>query len=152
MDKTLRVSDFQFPLWDTCLCLYSFNENSMSFNSLYGIPSILPQITQPPPEGLSIPFMGYQHVFNILSKQFNNFQFPLWDTQSLVNTKSYLLYYFQFPLWDTYLCQKCKDNEIIFQFPLWDTWKVNFDNYTIQYSLSIPFMGYLFCTLNKLIY
>ena len=71
---------------------------------------------------LSIPFMGY-----IISKFCNKityhiFQFPLWDTLTILKFLQNEKNLFQFPLWDTrsIFCSKC-NTDLAFQFPLWDT-------------------------------
>ena len=158
---------FQFPLWDTLLCIILLYLEKSTFNSLYGIPitinSIFIIISS---ASLSIPFMGYMQTFTIFHAQLNtNFQFPLWDTLLNIHGISFIFSkYFQFPLWDTMvqmmkkifpntpfnslygiLCKHCKINEqlgLLFQFPLWDTLYASTTSSATP-SLSIPFMGYM---------
>ena len=103
------IDDFQFPLWDTC-SIKSFSIfNNFAFNSLYGIPVLFSILMIGNKVLLSIPFMGYIGILGfvafilliLLSIPFmgyldaiikylesinSNFQFPLWDTEKILNS------------------------------------------------------------------
>ena len=75
--------NFQFPLWDTQSAKEAMFLLIKTFNSLYGILSIINSSCYIYCI-LSIPFMGYKENPTIVILQIlKNFQFPLWDTMTI---------------------------------------------------------------------
>jgi len=108
------------------------------------IATILPQVTQPP-EGLSIPFMGYaswnMRIWLLLNLTFNS----LYGILFLSFSYLFVLAFFQFPLWDTafflmfLVLLLCAFNSLYGILESFGEYLAK-----IIVGLSIPFMGYLF--------
>ena len=69
----------------------------------------------------SIPFMGYLNGILKLDGEFNNFQFPLWDTRSILLDAWERSFKFSIPFMGYWLLENKPELAYNFQFPLWDT-------------------------------
>jgi len=115
------VNSFQFPLWDSlCLSKRTHPRLTDTFNSLYGIPKIN-NIYCCAYCLLSIPFMGYMLAVK-LAKIIKHLSIPFMGFMAQIVIEQKPVKTFQFPLWDSnIIIQGLYKSKLDFQFPLWDS-------------------------------